>query len=254
MSYPELLTIRDFLRFATSQFNAAQLYYGHGTDNAWDEATALVLHSLNLPHDINPLILDAHLTQAEKIQLINLIETRVNKRIPVAYLTNEAWFAGQSYFVDQRVLVPRSPIAELILNNFQPWIDEGSILNVLDLCTGSGCIAIACALQFPLASITAVDISQEALEVAKINCLRHQVEDQVELVHSDLFQQLPRQKFDVIVSNPPYVDASDMATLPDEYRHEPEIGLAAGDDGLVIVERILAKASNYLSEQGILIN
>lgn len=253
-TYSELRTVRDFIRFATSQFNEAGLYYGHGTDNAWDEAASLVLHTLHLPHSINPAVLDAALIQEEKSQLFHLIEKRVIRRIPIPYLTHEAWFAGHPYYVDERVLIPRSPIAELIQNHFEPWINPDVHVNhILDLCTGSGCIAIASALAFPEASVDASDISEEALAVAKINVLRHKVEDQVTLHQSNLFENLPPKQYDIIVSNPPYVSSQEMAELPDEYRHEPALGLAAGEDGLDLAHRILKEAGRYLSPQGILV-
>src|SRR3990167_10403303 len=184
-AYKELKTIRDFIRFALSCFNEAGLFYGHGTDNAWDEALALVLHTLHLPHTINPTVLDANLTKSEQNKLSQVIELRVKKRIPVPYLTHEAWFAGLSFYVDERVLIPRSPIAELIQNHFEPWIDPDNVHDILDLCTGSGCIAIACAKAFPEAHVDASDISADALAVAKVNLLRHGVEDQVELHTAD---------------------------------------------------------------------
>lgn len=253
-TYTELRTIRDFIRFATSQFNAAGLFYGHGTDNAWDEATNLVLHTLHLPHDVSPAVLDAALIQEEKSDLFHLIEKRVIKRVPAPYLTHEAWFAGLPYYVDERVLIPRSPIAELIQNHFEPWISHALEVNhILDLCTGSGCIAIACAKAFPEASVDASDISEDALAVAKINVLRHNVEDQVTLYQSNLFDALPPKQYDIIVSNPPYVSSLEMAELPDEYRHEPKLGLAAGEDGLDLAKRILKNAARYLSPQGILV-
>ncbi|MHB1948890.1 MAG: 50S ribosomal protein L3 N(5)-glutamine methyltransferase [Gammaproteobacteria bacterium] len=249
----DLHTIRDYIRWGVSRFNEAGLHFGHGTDNSWDEATALVLHTLHLPHDINPTVLDARVTQNEAAALYKIIQRRVNERIPVAYLTHEAWFAGIPFYVDERVLIPRSPIAELIEKEFQPWIDHHSINSILDLCTGSGCIAIACAKAFPDIHIDASDISNEALAVAKMNVLRHEVEDQVTLYHSDLFANLPQKKYDIIVSNPPYVDAEDMASLPEEYHHEPELGLAAGLHGLDIALQIMQQASDYLNPQGILI-
>lgn len=249
----ELSTIRDMLRWTVSRFNEAGLYYGHGTENAWDEAVALTLHSLHLPNDINTTILDARLTHKERDNLYKLIQRRINERIPVPYLTHEAWFAGDSYYVDERVLIPRSPIAELIENQFQPWIEEGAEPRILDLCTGSGCIAITCAKAFPTSTVYASDISEDALAVAKINLLRHKVEDQVTLFHSDLFDKLPNEKFDIIVSNPPYVDAEDMADLPEEFHHEPKLGLAAGETGLDIALRILKNASKHLSPNGILV-
>lgn len=252
-TYTELQTIRDFMRFATSQFNEAGLFYGHGTDNAWDEAVALVLHTLHLPLDINPAVLDARLTLVERARLSQLIDKRVAKRIPVPYLTHEAWFSGLSFYVDERVLIPRSPIAELIENQFQPWIDPENVNNILDLCTGSGCIAIACAKAFPHAQVDASDVSTEALAVAKINVLRHGVEDQVKLHEADLFISLPQKKYDVIVSNPPYVSSDEMLALPTEYSHEPSLGLTAGKEGLDFAARILRDARNYLAPHGILI-
>lgn len=249
----ELMTIKDFIRYATSQFNAAGLYYGHGTDNAWDEAVALVLRTLHLPHDITPTILDARLTLQERETLLELIDKRVKKRVPVAYLIHEAYFAGLSFYVDERVLIPRSPIAEMIENQFSPWIAEDNVHHILDLCTGSGCIAIACAKAFPEAQVDASDISSDALTVAKMNVLRHHVEDQVHLIESDLFNQIPPKQYDIIVSNPPYVDAADMASLPAEYLHEPQLGLASGKDGLDCALRILRDAKKYLKPQGILV-
>jgi ribosomal protein L3 glutamine methyltransferase len=249
----DLKTIRDYIRYATTRFNEAGLFYGHGTDNAWDEATALVLHTLHLPHNINPTVLDANLMTDERTKLAKLIDKRVKKRIPVSYLTHEAWFAGLSYYVDERVLIPRSPIAELIERGFQPWIEAENVNNILDLCTGSGCIAIACSKAFPQATVDASDISHDALAVAKINVLRHDVEDQVHLYESDLFATLPEKKYDIIVTNPPYVSAAEMINLPDEYKHEPAMGLAAGLQGLDIVVRILEEARRYLQPHGILI-
>jgi ribosomal protein L3 glutamine methyltransferase len=252
-NYTDLKTIRDYIRVATSRFNAAGLYYGHGTDNAWDEAIALILHSLHLPHDINPAILDARLTPDERKKLGALIDSRVEKKIPVPYLTHEAWFAGLPYYVDERVLIPRSPIAELIENQFIPWVEPESVYHILDVCTGSGCIAIACAKAFPDAQIDASDISTEALAVAKINVLRHGVEDQVELIESDLLCTLPPKQYDIIVSNPPYVSTEEMFNLPEEYLQEPKLGLAAGEEGLDFALRILKDAHKYLKPHGILI-
>ena len=249
----ELITLRDVIRWAVSRFNEAGLFYGHGTENAWDEAVALTLHTLHLPHDINPAVMDARLTTKERECLYKLIRRRVDERIPLPYLTHEAWFAGMSFFVDERVLIPRSPIAELIETQFQPWIDADLVHNILDLCTGSGCIAIACAHAFPDARVDASDISEDALAVAKMNVLRHGVEDQVKLHQSDLLESIPANKYDIIVSNPPYVDADDMASLPKEYLHEPELGLAAGVTGLDFALRILKNAHKYLTPQGILV-
>ena len=251
--YTELLNIRDFIRFAASQFNASGLFYGHGTDNAWDEASALVLHTLHLPHDIPTAVLDARLLPDEKSRLYQLIMQRVEKRIPLPYITHEAWFAGLSFYVDERVLIPRSSIAELIENEFEPWINPAEVVDILDLCTGSACIAIACAKQFNEAHIDASDLSENALAVANINVLRHKLENQITLYHSDLFINLPKKQYDVIICNPPYVDAEDMADLPPEYTHEPTVALAAGADGLNIIKRILSDAKKYLKPNGILI-
>lgn len=253
IDYTDLKTIRDYLRYATSRFNAAGLFFGHGTDNAWDDACALVLHTLHLPHDVNPVVLDARLIKEERIKLAALIEERVEKRIPTPYLTHEAWFCDLPFYVDERVLIPRSPIAELIQKHFQPWLETDVIENILDLCTGSGCIAIACAKAFPDTHIDATDISKDALIVAKMNVLRHHVENQVTLIESDIFATIPAKQYDLIVSNPPYVDKHDMATLPAEYLHEPTLGLAAGDQGLTFVSRILHQALHYLKSDGILV-
>jgi ribosomal protein L3 glutamine methyltransferase len=244
----ELITVRDCLRWASSQFQAAELYYGHGTDNPWDEAFALVLHALHLPHTADPLILDARLTRRERLAIADLFQRRIQDCIPVAYLTKEAWFGSLKLYVDERVLIPRSPLAETIDHQFSPWIEPGRVHRILDLCTGSGCIAFACAHAFPDAQVDAVDVSPEALEVAKINIKNLQLETQVKLIQSDLFSALMGARYDVIISNPPYV-----AALPAEYQHEPELGLAAGEDGLLIVKRILQEADQYLSPQGILI-
>ena len=249
----ELHTIRDFMRWAVSRFNEAGLYFGHGTENSWDEAAALILHSLHLPHDVNPAVLDANLTANEREIVFKLIRRRIDERIPVPYLTHEAYFAGLSFYVDERVIIPRSPIAESIQNQFQPWLEADSVQDVLDLCTGSGCIAIACAKAFPEANIDACDISTDALAIAKINTLRHKVEDQVHLYQSDLFTSLPNKKYDLIISNPPYVDAEEMAALPKEYLHEPTLALAGGTQGLDFANQILQKARLYLKPNGILV-
>lgn len=249
----ELFTIRDFVRYAVSCFQEAGLYYGHGTDNAWDEASFLIWHSLHLPYHLNSEVLDARLLPQERETIYNLIQKRVKERLPLAYLTHEAWFAGLPFYVDERVLVPRSPIAELIENQFQPWIEPEKVNNVLDLCTGSGCIAIACAKAFPEAKVDAIDISPEALTVAKMNSLRHHVEEQVSLHEGNLFGPLKNKKYDLIVSNPPYVSIKEMAELPAEYKHEPEIGLTAGPQGLDLALNILNEAAQHLHPKGILI-
>ena len=247
----ELVTVQDMLRWATSEFNRAELFYGHGTDNAWDEAVQLVLPSLNLAIDSDITIIQSRLTRRERKMLAELIVTRIEKRIPIAYLTNKAWFAGLEFYVDERTLVPRSPFAELIDAHFAPWV-EASPKRILDLCTGSACIAIACAYAFPEAEVDAVDISDEALEVAEINIQGHGVEQQVFPIQSDLFSGIENEKYDLIISNPPYVDAEDMANLPDEYKHEPELGLACGFDGLDLVRKMLQQASSKLNDKGVL--
>lgn len=249
----ELATMGDFVRWGASRFNEAGLYYGHGTENALDEAFHLVSFALHLPHEIPPYMIETRLTREERSAVYALLKKRVDSRLPAPYLTHEAWFAGLPFFVDERALVPRSPIAELIEAGFEPWIDPERVENILDLCTGSGCIAIASALAFPFAAVDATDLSGDALEVARKNVARHEVEDQLNLVQGDLFQGLEGRRYDIIVSNPPYVDAEDMAALPKEFHHEPAFALAAGEDGLDIVRRILAQAGEYLNEDGILI-
>ncbi len=248
----DLMTIRDFLRFASTQFARSEIYYGHGTDNVWDEAVQLVMRSLALPLENNAIFLDARLTRDEKALLIDRIQRRVESREPVAYLLGEAWFMGLPFNVDTRVLVPRSPIGELIQSGLQPWLGDIEVNRILDLCTGSGCIGIAAATVFEEADVDLSDISEDALEVAQSNIVMHGLEDRVSAIQSDLFAGLEGQ-YDLILSNPPYVDAEDMAALPDEFRHEPELGLAAGGDGLDIAHRILEKAADMLTPDGLLV-
>lgn len=248
----ELLTIRDFLRWGVSEFIAAKLFYGHGTDNPWDEAEQLVLHGINLSPPLGEEWLDARLTLPERKKIMDNLARRIQERIPAAYITGQAWFAGLPFVVDERVLVPRSPIGELIQKRFEPWlINEPA--QILDLCTGSGCIGIACAYAFPEAYVQLSDISFDALAVAEENIQQHGVGDRVFAMQSDLFENLQGQVFDLILSNPPYVDAEDMASLPQEYHAEPELGLASGSDGLDFTRRLLAEAADYLSDQGVLL-
>ncbi|MBO1273303.1 50S ribosomal protein L3 N(5)-glutamine methyltransferase [Shewanella sp. 4t3-1-2LB] len=250
----ELRTVGDMLRWAVSRFNDAGIYYGHGTDNAWDEAISLVFHALHLPDEIGQQVIHANLTSSEKHKIVELIIRRVRERVPVPYLTHRATFAGLDFYVDERVLVPRSPIAEMIENRFSPWLYNKPVNRVLDLCTGSGCIAVACAYAFEDAEVDALDISNEALEVAQINIETLGVMDRVYPMQSDLFSAIPTgPQYDLIVSNPPYVDAVDLANMPEEYRHEPKLGLASGNDGLDITRRILANAVDYLTETGLLV-
>ncbi|MFA6302050.1 MAG: 50S ribosomal protein L3 N(5)-glutamine methyltransferase [Legionella sp.] len=249
----ELVTILDFLRFSFSWASKAELFYGHGTDNAWDDMRSLILRSLYLPYDIEPVLLNAKVTSSEHKYLRQQLDKRINQRVPVPYLIKEAYFCTLPFYVDERVLIPRSPLAELINNQFEPWIKPESVHRILDLCTGSACIAIACCYAFPEALVDAADISSQALEVAQINRERLEVRDQLTLIESDCFASVPKVQYDVIISNPPYVGKDEMATLPDEFRHEPVMALETGNNGLAIVEEILNKAHHYLSEQGILI-
>ncbi len=248
----ELITLRDLMRWAVSQFNSADLFYGHGVDNAWDEAVALIMPTLNLPPDIDRSVLDARLTKSERQEILTLIERRLTERLPAPYLTQKAWFAGLPFYVDSRVLIPRSPLAEVIENGFQPWLANAEVSRILDIGTGSGCLAITCAVAFPNVEVDAVDISSAALEVAKINVQKHHLEDRVRLILSDLFENIPDQIYDIIISNPPYVSTGEMQQLPMEYRHEPKLGLMAGATGLDIVVRILSHANKHLSPEGLL--
>ena len=249
----DVKNLRDMIHFGASEFESASLYYGHGTDNALDEAAYLAFFSLNKEPDYSDESLDADLSQ-ENIEAVNeLFKKRIEGRQPAAYLTHEAWFAGIPFYVNENVLVPRSPIAELIEEQFQPWVKPEKVNRILDLCTGSGCIAIACALAFPNAEVDAADISKTALEVAEKNKSTHKLGNRLNVIESDLFSNLQDQRYDLIVSNPPYVDAEDMANLPDEYKHEPELGLTAGDDGLDLVIPMLRDAIHHLNPEGVLI-
>lgn len=249
----ELSTLRDFIRYAAAEMHRAGVYLGHGTDNLWDEAVQLVTHCAGLPWDVNKEVLSANLLAHEKQQILTLIEKRVHERIPLPYLIGEAWFCGLPFTVDERVLIPRSPIAQLIQENFQPWLDDVQVDHVLDLCTGSGCIGIACAYAFDMAEVDLVDLSADALEVCRVNIQRHELTERVTAIESDLFTQLQGKKYQLIVSNPPYVDMNDLASMPDEYAHEPAMALGSGDDGLDITRKILAEAARFLTDDGLLV-
>lgn len=249
----ELHTIRDLVRWGMSQFNQAGLCFAHGMPDALDEAVYLCLASLHLPPDLSDDYFDCRLTHDEKRSVLENYKTRLNKRLPAAYITREAWFAGLSFYVDERVLIPRSPIAELIQQRFSPWIDNDRVERVLDLCTGSGCIAVACAYAFEQADIVASDVSKDALDVAVINRSNHGLEQRLQLIESDLFENIPGQKFDIIVSNPPYVSEQEVSELDREFSFEPGRGLAAGKTGMDIVVPMLQQAAGYLSDHGILV-
>jgi len=250
----ELFTVRDYIRYAVSRFNAAGLFFGHGNDNAWDEAVYLTLHTLNLPLDRLEPFLDARLLPHEREQLLDIYTRRCQDRLPAAYLTHEAWLGEHRFYVDDRVIVPRSFIAELLDEQLAPWIDDPwSIESALDLCTGSGCLAILTALAFPNAEVAAVDLSPEAIAVAERNVADYRLSDRIELIHSDAFQNLAGRKFDLIVSNPPYVNAESVARLPPEYLHEPELALGSGEDGLDFTRIILREAKKHLTDNGMLI-
>jgi len=247
-----LHTLIDLIRYGASRFNAAGLTFGHSHDNALDEATALVLHTLHLPPDLGPAYGQAHLLAEEKQAILALIERRVAERVPVAYLTGEAWFAGLSFKTDARALVPRSPIAELIESGFEPWLAGRQVQRALDLCTGSGCIAIAMGHYNPDWQVDGADISDDALALAAENKARLHA-DNVQLIKSDLFSGLSGRRYDLIVTNPPYVTNEETDALPQEYSHEPQLGLRAGQDGLDLVLKILRDAPSHLSADGLLI-
>ncbi len=251
-AYEDLHTIQDVMRWAYSNFNASDLYYGHGYDNAWDEAQQLVLAGLYLPVDVPEAMYSSRITNVEKDRVFCLIQERLGSRKPIAYLTNSAWFCGAEYYVDERVIIPRSPIAELIANQFAGLISHQP-KRILDMCTGSGCIAIACAEVFPEAEVDAVDLSLDALDVAQINIERYQLNHRVFPISSDLFNDIPQDKYDLIVINPPYVDQEDLEDMPEEFHFEPELALGSGEDGLDLTKRILAQAADYLTNDGVLI-
>lgn len=250
----ELFTVRDYIRYAVSRFNAAGLFFGHGNDNAWDEAVYLTLHTLNLPLDRLEPFLNARLLPHEREQLLDIYTRRCQDRLPAAYLTHEAWLGEHRFYVDDRVIVPRSFIAELLDEQLAPWIDDPwAIESALDLCTGSGCLAILTALAFPNAEVAAVDLSPDAIAVAERNVADYSLYDRIELIQSDAFRNLAGRKFDLIVSNPPYVNAESVARLPPEYLHEPELALGSGEDGLDFTRIILREAKKHLTDNGILV-
>ncbi len=250
----DLHTLRDCLRFAVTHFNEAGLFFGHGSDNAWDEAVYLTLHTLHLPLDRLEPFLDARLLPKEKSALLRIYERRVQERIPAAYLTKEAWLGEHRFYVDERVIVPRSFIAELLDEQLTPWIeDPWQVETALDLCTGSGCLAILAALNFPEARVDAIDLSPDALAVARKNVDDYQLQERVRLIESDGMNALGDERYDLIISNPPYVDAASVAALPPEYLKEPELALGSGEDGLDFTRRILAEAKARLNPGGILV-
>ena len=249
-----LITVRDWLRFAVSRFNESKLFFGHGSDNAFDEAAYLILHTLHLPLERLEPFLDASLTHGESEAVQAVIERRVRERIPAAYLTNEAWLGEHRFYVDERVIVPRSFIAELLPEQLAPWVESPEeVTRALDLCTGSGCLAILAALAFPNAEVDAVDLSKDALDVAAKNVADYSLTDRIELIESDLFAALDGRSYDVILSNPPYVDAESVAALPPEYQAEPALALGSGADGLDATRQILEKAKAHLKPGGLLV-
>lgn len=249
-----LVTVRDWLRFAVSRFNEAGLFFGHGSDNAFDEAVYLILHTLHLPLDRLEPFLDASLTHGEAEAVQAMLERRIRERLPAAYLTREAWLAGHRFYVDERVIVPRSFIAELLQDQLAPWLDDAdAVTRALDLCTGSGCLAILAALAFPGADIDAVDLSPDALAVAEKNVADYGLAGRITPIKSDLFAALGDRSYDLILSNPPYVNAASVATLPPEYRAEPALALGSGEDGLDATRRILAQAKAHLKPGGLLV-
>lgn len=245
-------TVAEMLDHGQALFDQSGIYFGHGTDNAWDEAVYLLSFVLGLAPDVERGVLEKELSPQQQTAILALYQRRIVERIPAAYLTGRAWFCGLPFAVDERVIIPRSPIAELIMTGFQPWCAEEPS-RVLDLCTGSGCIGIACAYAFDRAEVVLSDISAQALEITETNIAQHKLGYRVSAVESDLFQQLSGEQFQLIVSNPPYVDAEDFASMPDEYQHEPEIALASGNDGLDFTRRLLREAADHLTEEGVLV-
>ena len=250
-----LRTVRDLIRYGVSRFNQTKLSFGHGSDNAWDEAVYLVLSALHLPPDQLEPFMDARVLPEERQKALQYIDARCDKRVPAPYLTQEAWLQGYAFYVDERVIVPRSPIAELLMAQLSPWVlDPYELTSILDVCTGSGCLAIIAAHQFPEAFVDATDISAQALEVAARNVTEHKLSDRLTLHHGSLFDPLPvSARYDLILCNPPYVNSQSMLALPPEYQHEPSLALAGGEDGMDLVRTILEQAPAHLNDQGILV-
>ncbi len=253
MTPNDFTTLRDFLRYAVSRFNGAKLFFGHGSSNAFDEAAYLLLHTLKLPLDKLEPFLDARLLPDEIAAVLRVIDQRAGERLPAAYITNEAWLGDYRFYVDARVIVPRSFIAELIPEQFAPWVaDPNAVTGILELCTGSGCLPVMLADAFPQAHVDAVDISADALAVAKRNVAEYELDQRITLIESDLYANVPPGKYDLIISNPPYVNTDSMDKLPEEYRREPQIALAGGADGMDLVRKIVAGAAQRLKPRGIL--
>jgi len=250
-----LQNVRDLIRYGVSRFNQSKLSFGHGSDNAWDEAVYLVLSALHLPPDQLEPFMDARVLPEERQKALQYIDARCDKRVPAPYLTHEAWLQGYAFYVDERVIVPRSPIAELLMTQLSPWVlDPYEVTSILDVCTGSGCLAIIAAHQFPEAFVDTTDISAQALEVAQRNVAEHGLTDRLTLHHGSLFDPLPvSARYDLIICNPPYVNSQSMRALPPEYQHEPSLALAGGEDGMDLVRTILEQAPAHLNDQGILV-
>ena len=247
-------TVRDLLRYAVSRFNKEKLFFGHGTDNAYDEAAYLILHTLSLPLDRLEPFLDAKLLPEEVADVMDIIERRVTERVPAAYLTHEAWLQGYSFYVDRGVIIPRSFLAELSVEQFAPWVaDPDGIEDILELCTGSGCLAIMMADQFPNAHVDAVELSPAALSIAQTNITNYSFDDRIQLYHADLYDGIPEKRYQLIVANPPYVNQDSMGRLPLEYKAEPSMALAGGVDGMDTVRRIVKTAGKRLTDDGLLI-
>jgi len=250
----QLFTIRDWMRFTVSRFEESEIFFGHGTDNAYDEAAWLILSALHLPHDTLDNFMDARLTEPERKHLAHLVERRIVDRTPTAYLVREAWLRGFKFYVDERVIVPRSFIAELLENGLMPWVEFPEMVeNAADICTGSGCLGILLTHAFPNAAVDVIDISPDAIDVANINIEKYGLQEQITAIQSDMFTALKGKRYDVIISNPPYVDAPSMAQLPEEYRNEPQLALGSGEAGLDHTHTLLHDAANYLNDGGILV-